>query len=905
MEKAPHSILFLLLVVNFCAADQDTTRGRAEEFHVGVILDLGSLVGKVARTSISLAVEDFYMVHRNYSTRLVLHFRDSMASDVRAASAAVDLLENYKVQAIIGPQKSSEAVFVSNIGNETQVPIVSFTATSPSLTSNSMPYFVRATSNDSVQVNSIASLIKAYGWREVVLVYEDTDYGRGILPYLIDALQEIDARVPYRSVIPFSATSENIQEELYKLMTMQTRVFVVHMSSTTTSHLFTKAKEVGMMNKGFVWIITNGVANIIDSLSPPVIEAMNGVIGVRFHAPKTKNLDRFSIRWNRMYQRDNPDESPFDKLSIVGLWGYDTIWALAQAAEKVGISTAKKRKQIPSKNSTCLESMVISTNGPDLLTTIVQNKFRGLSGDFDLTDRQLQVSMFQIINVVGRGWREIGFWTAKSGLSQQLNQTGLQITGTASKLNLNPVIWPGESTEIPRGWEFPTNGKKLRVGLHTSGYPEFMKTIKDPVTNATRVSGLSIDIFEEVVKRLPFALTYDYLAFDTEDTASTWSYNDFVYQVYLQNYDIAVGDITVRYNRTSYVDFTMPYTESGVAMIVPVKENKNNDMWIFLKPLSRGMWCGSTIFFIYTGFVVWLLERLNGNGHLHEDKLERFLSRLVLLVWMFVLLVLTSSYTASFASMLTVQQLSPAVNDVHDLQKQGEYVGFHRGSYIEGLLEDIGFDRSKIRPLDTPDDFHSALSNGSKNGGVAALVLEVPYIKLFLAKYCQGYTMVGPIYKTAGFAFALPKRSPLLTDISRAILNITEGDAIIQIEKKWIGQNSCQNDDKVGGSGSITLGSFGGLFLLTGVVTTCSLIIALLTNWHNTNQKSGTEGDDQNQHRHGEKRENGHAQGDQKNEDNRDYSDTENQTKLSVPQSLNTNDDEMRDDRPKNSNLTF
>ncbi len=85
----------------------------------------------------------------------------------------------------------------------------------------------------------------------------------------------------------------------------------------------------------------------------------------------------------------------------------------------------------------------------------------------------------------------------------------------------------------------------------------------------------------------------------------------------MQNYDIAVGDITVRYNRTSYVDFTMPYTESGVAMIVPVKENKNNDMWIFLKPLSRGMWCGSTIFFIYTGFVVWLLERLNGNGHLH------------------------------------------------------------------------------------------------------------------------------------------------------------------------------------------------------------------------------------------------------------------------------------------------
>jgi ionotropic glutamate receptor len=445
------------------------------------------------------------------------------------------LLENYEVQAIIGPQKSSEAVFISKLGNITQVPTVSFTATSSSLTSDSMPYFVRATVNDSAQVNSIALLIQAYGWREVVLVYDDTDYGRGILPYLNDALQELDIRVPYRSVIPLSATSENITQELYKLMKMQTRVFVVHMSSTTASLLFTKAKEVGMMNKGFVWIITDGVANILDSLNPSVIEAMNGVLGVRYHVPKSQELDNFSIKWSRMYQRDNPDESPFNKLSMVGLWGYDAAWALAQAAEKVGISSVRNKRAWSSKNSTCLQSTVISTYGHELLTEIVQNKFRGLSGDFDLTDRQqLKVSVFQIINVVGRSWREIGFWTVESGLSRQLNQNGLQITGSASMPDLNPVIWPGESTDIPRGWEIPKTGKKLRVGVLTSGYPKFIKALRNPVTNATRVSGLSVDIFEEAVKRLPFALTYEYVAFGTTDIATSGSYNDFVYQVYLQ-----------------------------------------------------------------------------------------------------------------------------------------------------------------------------------------------------------------------------------------------------------------------------------------------------------------------------------------------------------------------------------
>jgi ionotropic glutamate receptor len=84
-----------------------------------------------------------------------------------------------------------------------------------------------------------------------------------------------------------------------------------------------------------------------------------------------------------------------------------------------------------------------------------------------------------------------------------------------------------------------------------------------------------------------------------------------------QKIDIAVGDITVRYNRTLYVDFTIPYTESGVVLLVPVKEDMINNMWMFLKPLSTGMWFGSIILFMYTGLVVWLLEYLNGNKHVH------------------------------------------------------------------------------------------------------------------------------------------------------------------------------------------------------------------------------------------------------------------------------------------------
>ena len=84
-----------------------------------------------------------------------------------------------------------------------------------------------------------------------------------------------------------------------------------------------------------------------------------------------------------------------------------------------------------------------------------------------------------------------------------------------------------------------------------------------------------------------------------------------------QKYDIAVGDITIRYNRSLHVDFTLPYTESGIAMVVPVKESVDKNAWIFLKPLTPGMWFGTIILFIYTGIVIWLLELLGNNKNVH------------------------------------------------------------------------------------------------------------------------------------------------------------------------------------------------------------------------------------------------------------------------------------------------
>ncbi|XP_020264749.1 glutamate receptor 2.7-like isoform X2 [Asparagus officinalis] len=826
MERSEHHLmsnLFLVLVATAVCIHGDN---QTAPFHVGVLLDLDTLVGKMGWISILMAIDDFYDLHRNYTTRVVLHARDTNNDIVQAAASAIDLLENSKVKAIIGPQKSSQAIFLSELADKSQVN------------------------------GPLSSIIEAFGWKEVVPIYEDTEYGRGILPYLIDTFQGMGTSIAYRSLISLLLTDDQIMKELYKLMTMEARVFIVHMTPPIGARFFAKAEEVGMMSKGYAWIMTSGLSNIVDSLDQSVIQSMQGSLGMKLYVPKSKEINEFSARWKRRFQQENPLDQPAVP-SIFEFRAYDTAWALAIAAEKVGVEKTHLQKSLSNSSSTSLDTLSSSTNGPKLLEAILNCRFGGLSGQFHLLGRELQSSTFKIINIVGKGERQLGFWTPKYGISRKLNPSIKETYSTAID-NLNPIIWPGETSIVPKGWQTPVSGKKLRIGVPIKDdFQEFVKVEKDPITNAITVTGFSIDVFEAVVQSLPYAISYDYIPFADVQGKSAGSYDDLVYQVHLQNYDAVVGDVAIIANRSMYVDFTLPYTETGVAMLVPVKENINKCSWIFLKPLTWDLWLASFAFFLFTGFVVWVMEhRINNEFRgpfsqqigtvlyfafsmlvfAHREKIKNVLSRLVVIIWLFAVLILTSSYTANLSSMLTVEQQQPIVSDVNQLKMSGDYIGYQKGTFEEGLLKQHQFDERKMRSYNNPDEYAEALSKGSKNGGVAAIFHGIPYIKLFLAKHCTGYTMVGPVYKAGGMGFVFPKGSPLLPDISRGILNVTEGDIMVEIEKKWFGEQVCLNEGNTVSSNNLTFHSFSGVFLITGTASASILFIFLTQffykNWN-------------------------------------------------------------------------
>ncbi|KAK7818686.1 glutamate receptor 2.6 [Quercus suber] len=136
--------------------------------NVGV-LDNYTWVGKLGLSCINMALSDFYAYEDYFKTRLVLQTRDSTSGVVEAAAA--------------GPENSTQANFMIDLGAKAQVPIISFSATSPSLTSSRRPYFFRIAQSDSSQVKAISAIVQASAWREVVLIYIDNEYGEGIIPF--------------------------------------------------------------------------------------------------------------------------------------------------------------------------------------------------------------------------------------------------------------------------------------------------------------------------------------------------------------------------------------------------------------------------------------------------------------------------------------------------------------------------------------------------------------------------------------------------------------------------------------------------------------------------------------------------------------------------------------------------
>ncbi|KAJ9671517.1 hypothetical protein PVL29_025292 [Vitis rotundifolia] len=786
--------------------------GTGQMGSIGVIIDNSSRIGKEEIVAMKLAIHDF---NNKTNRQLDLHVRDSQSDPVLTLLSARNLIKKRRVQAIIGLETWEEASLVVELGSKAHIPVVSLADAAPQWATDRWPFLVLASPEKHLQMKAVAAIIGSWGWRRINVIYEDTNSaGSEIIPFLADALKQVGSEIGYLAALPPSSavnSSSSLSDQLQWLKGKQSQVYVVHSSLSMAERLFSKANELGMMEKGSVWITTDSITNLVHSMNSSIISSMEGVLGMKsFFQEDGARFQDFYSRFRQKFRSLYPKEDNREP-GIFAVRAYDAVWTVALAMDNNG-STQQ------------------------LLEKIELSDFHGLTNRIKFERRRLVPQrMFQIVNVIGKSYRELGFWSEGSGFAKPTNG---QIQNSSSMDILGQVFWPGGPTSTPRGWTLPTSETPLRIGVPLNAtFKQFVSVTYDEGGNQS-VSGFSIEVFKAVLKHLNYSLPYEFFPF-------SGTYDDLVEQVHLKKFDAVVGDTSIVSKRWEQAEFSHPYTEPGLLMIVPEQVETSNRAWLFMKPFTKAMWVLTGAITIYNGFTLWLIERnqnpelmtgsiLNQMGTLvclsfttlfsmHGGRQHSNLSRLVMVVWLFASLVITNSYTANLTSMLTVQRLEPTVVDVEDLKNANAIVGCSGRSFVVRYLVDvIRIKESNIKDITSADEYARAL----RSGEIAAAFIEAPYAKLFLAQNCKGFAASGKTYKVGGFGFVFPKGSSILPDISKAVLEVSENGELGVLENNLIGSQNCDSNAEISeDSSSLSPSSFWVLFLITGGVSTVCLVI--------------------------------------------------------------------------------
>ncbi|XP_050223519.1 glutamate receptor 2.7-like [Mercurialis annua] len=816
------SILFLLLnSFFFCYGSKSAFRDDDKQIvNIGGIIEVNSRMGREEKIAMELAVLNFNNHSKYYN--LSLHIQDHQAHPLKSVLAAETLIKEKSVKAIIGMERWNEASLVAEIGNQAQIPILSFSrpAITPPLSQFRWPFLARMAYNNSEQMNCIAELTRLYNWRRVITVYEDNgDYGD--LALLSQALQKSGRMIEHNLVLPSISSlydrKKIVKEELRKLEEVKSRVFIVLQTSLPlVIHLFREAKEMGFVGKDSVWILTESVTSFLDSVDISVIYSMEGALGIRTtYSDSSREYTSFYSQFRRSFRSEYPEEDNSEP-GYYALRAYDSITTITKAMEEMSNNFS---------------------NSKSFLNHILLSDFTGLSGQIQFKEGELLHSpTLRIVNVVGKKYKEIDLWEPEFGFKR--SRTGDEdVNDDGGVIGLeSPVNWPGDLKRSPKGWAMPSNAKPMIIGV--PGRTAFSKFVEVVDASKNIYDGYCIDLFRKVEEVLGYNLSYRFVPY-------YGTYDDLVNHVYNKTYDAIVGDITILAERVDKVDFTQPYAESGLSMIVPVKSEES--AWMFMKPFTWQMWVVTVAILIYTMFIVWFLEhQINPefSGSLknqvgttvwytfsslffaHKEKIYSNLTRLVIVVWLFVVLILTSSYTASLSSTLTIKRLQPNVTDIEWLIKNNLPVGCDGDSFVRNYLVNVlKFKLENIKTVSSEYNYTEAF----RDQKIYAAFVELPYQKVFTNQYCKKFVAAAPTFTFGGLGFVFQRGSPLRADVSKAILKLSENGTLKDLEKKWFAPSSeCTGNANDNENESLSLKSFWGLYLISGATSTICLLLFLI-----------------------------------------------------------------------------
>ncbi len=274
--------------------------------------------------------------------------------------------------------------------------------------------------------------------------------------------------------------------------------------------------------------------------------------------------------------------------------------------------------------------------------------------------------------------------------------------------------------------------------------------------------------------------------------------------------DVAMAALSITSEREAVVDFTQPFYESGLQILVAGGGSSSlSAVWQMIKNLFNLQLVGLFLLLLATMFIVshlvWRYEhKVNGEMWPQDYKQGMWESfwwtistllvggadnkgpvgvggRLVAIAWMLLSIVLISFLTASFTTTMTVNSLKGDINGPGDLP--GRKVATLAGSTSEKWLQDKG-----IETVPAADVAGAVLL--LKQGKATAVVYDAPMLSYYLNQsHDTNLELVGPVFGRQTYGIGLQDASPLREHLNRALLALNERGFIDDLRRKWFGSD--------------------------------------------------------------------------------------------------------------------
>ena len=250
--------------------------------------------------------------------------------------------------------------------------------------------------------------------------------------------------------------------------------------------------------------------------------------------------------------------------------------------------------------------------------------------------------------------------------------------------------------------------------------------------------------------------------------------------------DLSINPITVTDNRMRRMNFSQPYFISHTSVAKKKESNilkhlGNFFSWDFLSVVGLLLF----VIFIF-GILVWLFERKKNHEEFggnfkgvmqgfwwsavtmttvgYGDKSPKTTGgRVIGLIWMFMAVIIISSFTAGIASSLTVESINDEITNIQDLERFN--VTTVRSSSSQELLDLYNIESDLID--NTSEGLEAVLNDES-----ALFVYDEPILKFEIQRgnLSDDLEILGQSLKKDYYSYAFPKDSELLEVINPVLI---------------------------------------------------------------------------------------------------------------------------------------